>query len=89
MTIKPCRSCQQGFASISPHVSELPDSCSRQRYSDLGSALTENHDVQITIDLCRDLDLAIASELQGWGHVTSDNEKPLDRYCLWFEMMER
>jgi hypothetical protein len=52
-------------------------------------ALNENPAVQLTIDLCHDLDLAVAGELQTWGHVPSDKENPLDRYCLWFEMRER
>lgn len=45
--------------------------------------------MQITIDLRRDLDFAIAGELQTWGHEATANETPLDRYCLWFEMRER
>jgi hypothetical protein len=51
--------------------------------------LNENPAMQIMIDLCHDLDLAIAGELQALGHAPSDTEKPLDRYCLWFEMRER
>lgn len=53
------------------------------------TALNENPTVEITIDLCHDLDLAIAGELKAWGHVPSDKETALDRYCLWFEMRER
>lgn len=53
------------------------------------TALNENPAVHITVDLCHDLDLAIAGELQAWGHVPSDKEMALDRYCLWFEMRER